>query len=206
MHKRVVTRQDVDAIPSDELKYTENFSIHSYPFDTLPLLESHLQPKFVIYNAGEKLAVLGHRLYDKLIDSFPGLSSSFSLILSLYAAWTLPPPDDAGEDSSYVSADDDDDGDDGDGDSDDDDDLDYTLPGRPKRRKVQAMEPLAPPTKRKRPNPKVLPVSSRRKFLSKETMSSLDQHLGEALWTAERIREWSKAFRKLGPNPSCHRY
>jgi hypothetical protein len=37
----------------------EPVTLHVYPFKTLPIIKSHLYPKFAIVNAGEKMHKLG---------------------------------------------------------------------------------------------------------------------------------------------------
>jgi len=101
---------------------------HPYPFDTLPLLESHLQPKFVIFDAGQKLAESEQNEIQNLVDVFPSLQ--FSSIMALYSAWIRPPPAKAKEDLTYNVPDDDDDN------SYDSEDEDQTKSGRPHQEKL----------------------------------------------------------------------
>ena len=79
-----IVRQDF--IPSDSSTPVSdaNSTIHMCPFDTLPQLESHIHPKFVIVNAGAKLVKLATVDVLKLVEDFPRLSS----IITLYNAWT----------------------------------------------------------------------------------------------------------------------
>jgi len=92
-----ILRQDV--IPTDGKLSPEHGSIHVYPFDSLPLLESHIHPKYVIFDAGSKLADSEQNLIQKLVDVFPSLQ--FSSIMALYSAWIRPPPAKAQEDPLY---------------------------------------------------------------------------------------------------------
>jgi hypothetical protein len=107
IEKRAIARRDV--ISPDKKPI---ITIHEYPFDKIPLLKSHLQPKFVIYNAGKKLAGLKNALLKKVIKDYPSTAS----MLSLYEAWMREPADDREEDPSYnlpdVNEDDDEDDDD----------------------------------------------------------------------------------------------
>ena len=96
----------------------EHCTTHFYPFNTLPLLESHVHPKFVIYNAGTKLAGLSQECYAKLIEDFPSLAS----VCTLHNAWMqLPKQEELDNPSFKVLKPNDDNNDD-----DDDDDGEYT--------------------------------------------------------------------------------
>lgn len=159
--KKVFFRQDIISEPIS----SEHYSLHAYPFNTLPLLESHLHPRFAIFNAGYKLQdMLQTRpeSFFQLIDDYPSLST----IKALYGAWILPPPDVAYTDPTFINDDGDDDegddGGDGDGDfqidDDDDDDGDtQTTPARigelvvrkKRKRKATAVKPAGSSKKRK---------------------------------------------------------
>ncbi|KZP02325.1 hypothetical protein FIBSPDRAFT_970137 [Athelia psychrophila] len=52
-----ITPQDTVTDKGEALQQ-DRFITHLYPFDTLPPLDSHLQPHFDIFEAGRKLAVL----------------------------------------------------------------------------------------------------------------------------------------------------
>jgi len=92
IEKRAIARRDV-ILPDEKPIIT----IHEYPFGKIPLLESHLQPNFVIYNAGKKLAGLKNASLKKVIKDYPSTAS----ILSLYEAWMREPADDREDDPSY---------------------------------------------------------------------------------------------------------
>lgn len=76
-------------------------TVHYYPYHTLPLLESHLHPKFAIFNAGSKLKKLetpeSFSKLETLFDKYPGLEKT----LRLYDAWIRPLPASALKDESY---------------------------------------------------------------------------------------------------------
>ena len=78
--EEVITCQHIIDTPIS----TDHFSIHLYPFKTLPLLKSHIHPKFDIFNAGAKLIDLTAVDVSKLVEDIPGLSS----IITLQDAWT----------------------------------------------------------------------------------------------------------------------
>jgi hypothetical protein len=80
----------------DEHTETTNWTNHTYPFDTLPLLESHLHPKFVIFNSGKKINGLPVHKYTKLMQQFPILGH----VENLYMAWLESLPNTV-DDTSY---------------------------------------------------------------------------------------------------------
>lgn len=93
-----ITRQD------DDRKTNIN---HTYPYDTLPRLISHLQPKFVIFDAGSKLSTLLKKGFSnpelqKVVHNHPDID--LNAIITLYDAWTRPIPDLALKDESYVDS------------------------------------------------------------------------------------------------------
>ena len=93
-----IVRQDF--IPSDSSTPVSdaNSTIHMCPFDTLPQLESHIHPKFVIVNAGAKLVKLATVDVLKLVEDFPRLSS----IITLYNAWTRELAEKELKDPSFI--------------------------------------------------------------------------------------------------------
>ena len=176
MEKEPILHQDITDTPLS----TGHFSFHLYPFKTLPLLKSHIHPKFVIFNAGAKLADLATADISKLVENFPGLSS----VITIYDAWIRKLGQNQLNDPSFNLPKGDD-----------------TQSGRPhsKKRKAPARRtkfrsypkkqkvPAVPGSKRSKLEPK-------RKVLSKLTLSS--QLLGEAAWTDARIRKWVPKPRK----------
>jgi hypothetical protein len=65
---------------------------HYWPYNTLPTLESHIQPHFVVCNAGEKLArIIGSvGFLDKVASVFESKDQGAQTLLqcsSLYSAW-----------------------------------------------------------------------------------------------------------------------
>jgi hypothetical protein len=103
LEKLPIPRQHVN--PADGKLSLEHDGILMswYPFDTLPLLESHLRPEFVIFDAGYKLADSDQNLIQELVDVF---TLRFSSIMALYSAWIRPPPAKAKEDPTYNVPDD----------------------------------------------------------------------------------------------------
>jgi hypothetical protein len=186
-----------------------NRTVHDYPFDTLPLLESHLHPKFVIFNSGEKLRGLeGLFEYRKLLDKFPILGD----VEKVYLAWLESLlPDNVEDDESYNAAADSDEDDDSDVIVDDPRDNDYVLDKRSMKasqKRKFSPRPRRSPTKRQKPgaNRKVLSaVISNIEPLSEVRLSSHNRQIGGAAWTHDRIRRWSRPLhkkRKLGPSHS----
>lgn len=78
---------------------TSEPAIYLYPFNTLPLLNSHLHPKFAIFDAGTKMAKLIYQR-SEFLDNHPGLIK----IWRLYNAWKQSPPKFALGDESYQSS------------------------------------------------------------------------------------------------------
>ena len=205
-----ITRRNVIDLPPN----LSQFSIHFHPFNTLPRFESHLHPKFVIFDAGKKLsklAVTSQSVYGLFCDRYPIAEK----IEVLYIAWTRDVPPIANKDPSYWVPDDgfcvtkDEVGEvNGEVDGDDGDDSNYsdygdnkTMSGRGKawitQERRQAPDKWqAPPAKRQR---EVLSrsFSHNQHLLSEVTLSSFNQQFRKAAWTDDRIREWSKkAFGK----------
>ncbi|KAK7686103.1 hypothetical protein QCA50_010915 [Cerrena zonata] len=52
--KMTISRQNT-VHPNGTAVLADNVTVHEHPFQTLPLLESHLHPKFVLFDAGRKL-------------------------------------------------------------------------------------------------------------------------------------------------------
>ncbi|KAH7921539.1 hypothetical protein BV22DRAFT_1122097 [Leucogyrophana mollusca] len=75
----------------------DDFTVRVYPFDTLPVLVSHIHPKFAIVAAGMRLSTLQAEDVSALADAFPILPK----IVALYRAWTGPCPANAQENDSF---------------------------------------------------------------------------------------------------------
>jgi hypothetical protein len=92
----MITRQRDDGKGGDN---------HFYPYDTLPRLISHLQPRFAIFNAGSKLNKLmeggsTNPEFTKVLDNHPDID--LNMVIMLYDAWIRPIPYFAVKDESYV--------------------------------------------------------------------------------------------------------
>lgn len=162
-----------------------DFTTHVYPFNTLPLLMSHLHPKYAIFEAGRKLANLSTTCAQQLVRDYPSLG----LAMTLHDAWTRRPPSSAERDSSYIDDDSDDGDGDGDGDSDEDYKDDQTSRGRPCRNKRDV--PVSPtPTSKRRRQQTPPPHGSRANYLSEVAMAKHSQKLGKAN-LSDRIRKWT---------------
>jgi hypothetical protein len=118
-----LSRAEMDSIllqgPKESIHHAE-FIHHDYPFNTLPLLESHLHPKFVIYDAGIKMFsfLRDPSFTAQMVRDFPSLK----MTVELYIAWALNPlPDSSVNDPTYYDPDADED-EDSDKDGNDDDD------------------------------------------------------------------------------------
>ncbi|KAF8637443.1 hypothetical protein AX17_002808 [Amanita inopinata Kibby_2008] len=75
----------------------EHFAIYTHPFENLPLLESHLHPKFAILEAGRKLDLLDA---DVLVSFLEG-HLILKKVNQIYKAWTRQRPEDANKDKTY---------------------------------------------------------------------------------------------------------
>jgi hypothetical protein len=76
--------------------------VHTYPYSSLPTLESHVHPKFIIFDAGRKLRTLMIENSDVLknvIDHYPSLSK----VQNLYRAWIQEPPKISLKDKTYIN-------------------------------------------------------------------------------------------------------
>ncbi|GJJ11573.1 hypothetical protein Clacol_005808 [Clathrus columnatus] len=98
MKEIAVHRQD--RIPPPGVAITrEDVTTHVYPFDTLPILKSHLSPKFVILEAGRKLSLLNTASNLEITTRYPILLK----VTQIVQAWTSPRPSDAMNNPSYHS-------------------------------------------------------------------------------------------------------
>jgi hypothetical protein len=204
-----------------------------YPYSDLPHLVSHIHPKFVIFNTGSKLKKLAKtsskEALRKLFVDNPGLEK----IQILHNAWIQPPTigyelNESYEDPNIVLVEEDssfDDSEDGEYDyrtnrtksgrgdgfrprtrsvaveRDDIDRTNRTKSGRgdgfrPRKRSLAA---AGRATKRR----KVL-AATHSQQLSKATLTRFNQQFGEAVWTADRIRQWSKTFLMKKPVSRRH--
>lgn len=82
-----------------------NVTTDVYPFDNLPWVTSHLDPKFVIMEAGRKLAEMnsyrlkwGNPLFEEWFNKHRVLRP----LLLLYEAWSAPIPSDACQDPGFT--------------------------------------------------------------------------------------------------------
>lgn len=66
---------------------TDDSTTHSFPFNDLGLVESHIHPKFVITKIGQSFNASG-RFYSQYLIAHPHFFQSLSRILIIYGAWT----------------------------------------------------------------------------------------------------------------------
>ena len=78
------------------MKFDDKWSHYAYPFSELRF-ESHVHPKFIIFNVGSKMRGWGDELTLKLCEDLPSLG----IIWNLYYAWTRDIPQRAKDDKSY---------------------------------------------------------------------------------------------------------
>ncbi|KAF7759879.1 hypothetical protein Agabi119p4_11574 [Agaricus bisporus var. burnettii] len=85
MESYPILRQNDHARPLNKDQYT----LHFYPFNTLPLFRSHLHPKFAIYELGRKFDGLTDKdqaAADAAVLSYPELD----IIYRIYLRWSRP--------------------------------------------------------------------------------------------------------------------
>jgi hypothetical protein len=85
---RPLWRYEVASEPEDEPKA---YTCYKCPFRDIPPITSHIQPHFVIYNAGYKLSkfIDGRDTQDLFLDQYPSLPKT----TALYLAWTQTLPE-----------------------------------------------------------------------------------------------------------------
>ena len=196
--EEIYRRNDLPLLENQRLS-SEHYNDYHFPFDTFPLLQSHLHPKFVIFDAGRKLATLRGDSLQDLYTEFPSLRD----ILPLYRGWILPPPPEHLHDPTYtplaIPEDDDISSDDDDSKDEDYDDTrtnatKFRRPGY--KRKAPAVAPIPypiPSDKQRHSNLGWWQVGGKRKVLSEMSLSTHNQQLGTANWD-DRIRDWPRSL------------
>jgi len=73
--------------------------LHFFPYDTLPIIHSHIRPHFVVYNLGMKLSTLNwlqllffDDQYQLLTNKHPTLFACIQRSMDLYKEWTREQP------------------------------------------------------------------------------------------------------------------
>jgi len=92
--RKPLIRSWTTATSTSELKSQSHF----FPYATLPIIHSHIQPHFVVYNLGTKL--LGHdwlhhlfeNRYKPLMSQHPTFITCVRLSMDIYAEWTRGQP------------------------------------------------------------------------------------------------------------------
>ncbi|KAF7979007.1 hypothetical protein HWV62_43969 [Athelia sp. TMB] len=92
-----ISRQDIIPTENSPLQ-SDHVSTHVHPFQTLPQLDSHLLPHFVIFETGRKLETLPFTSALALSRQNPLLEK----IAAIYEAWTKARPAGAEEDATFV--------------------------------------------------------------------------------------------------------
>ncbi|PPR01854.1 hypothetical protein CVT24_001742 [Panaeolus cyanescens] len=78
---------------------SQEVTIHEYPFETFPVLTSHVHPKYVILHLGVILCSgLERSARRRILEKYPWLE----LVESLYLRWVAYLPEDADQDPTYV--------------------------------------------------------------------------------------------------------
>lgn len=192
---------------------SDHISNHFYPYSSFPRIESHLHPKFVIYNAGHKLFKCPADRLSELFRDFPSLAS----VRLLYEAWIRGPQGHEAQDPSFKPPEADDKDDDED-DDDDDDGKDSDYDDRTQSRLSNSKKRKAPVNAQRSQKKRKAPVNSQKKRkapadkqgfkrsklrpteeglskttgLSQATLSNHNRLLGEGAWTYNCVCEWSK--------------
>ncbi|PPR01853.1 hypothetical protein CVT24_001741 [Panaeolus cyanescens] len=77
----------------------QEVAVHEYPFETFPVLTSHVHPKYVILHLGDILCSgLERSARRRILEKYPWLA----LVESLYLRWVAYLPEDADQDPTYV--------------------------------------------------------------------------------------------------------
>jgi len=194
MESIALHRQNIVPAPDTPLS-ADDFTTHTYPFATLPLMTSHLHPKFVILEAGRKLETLETNNVAELIGNYPSLGD----VVVLYGAWTRAVPSNAMVDRTYNNPDEDD-GSDNDDEEDNNNDEDYkdnrsqrTSHGRYGSRRWCAPHGSPTPSS-KRPRREGGTYGQKRKhssLISGVTMVEHSRKVGKMAWTDDAVRNWS---------------
>ncbi|KJA24364.1 hypothetical protein HYPSUDRAFT_214559 [Hypholoma sublateritium FD-334 SS-4] len=71
----------------------EDFEVHPFPYNTLPVITSHLLPHYVIYNAGKKLSAMQRdfEVYNKFLETNAHIEELSDMALKaaiLFLRWT----------------------------------------------------------------------------------------------------------------------
>ncbi|KDQ24843.1 hypothetical protein PLEOSDRAFT_161125 [Pleurotus ostreatus PC15] len=107
---------------------------HYFPFDTMPILTSHIHPKFAIFELGRQISAFPIDVKIKLINTTPILCS----ILDIFRAWSESPPAGFLADTAFNPHPDD---------EDDDEDEDCSDTGTIPQRKLAPLKKSPPPGK-----------------------------------------------------------
>lgn len=180
------------ADPSGRRPTSNDFATYVYPFSNLPLLRSHIHPKYVILEMGRKLKV-SYPTLNSLVESYPILTR----ILNIYTAWVTKLPSHAFQDKSFKSKKN------SGNDNDQDDHLEdgRTAPRRLRDRK----RPRTQNDPDDSPTPAPGQAGQRHHTLKRQPSVSLskkslklhDEKFEGKQWTTDAVRDWSKQCRPL---------
>lgn len=171
----------------------DDIAIHLHPFSDLPLLQSHLHPKFVILDAGRKL-----NLKPEAMDSLSEMTSdliTFRKITRIYAAWTSDLPMGAENDKTFYFQEDYDDGS-YQGDDQSDRTASRRVPDPTARKRARQNEsPTPAPNQGGRGQQTLKRAPSI--CLSKKSVELHDKTSGDKNWTDDALRDWSRQCHPL---------
>ena len=160
-------------------------SSHFHPFNTLPLLRSHLQPRFVIFNARAKLALLKYEWVEWIAQHYPWILR----MLTLYNAWVRSLEKTQKGDPSFRYNEKDNDNDDN------DDTIDYSEWPKSRqyvRKKRKAQAQMKSRSRKRKAAGSTRKVLSSKASLSTHNLSTHYQLLGKAGRSDDRqIHKWS---------------
>lgn len=187
-----ISRQDTIPVANSPLQ-PNYISTHVHPFQTLPQLDSHLLPHFVIFETGRKLQTLSPIDVPDFMSQNPLLLK----ILRIYQAWTKRRPEGAEQDDTFIPPS---------PPSDEDSETESDTKTQPRRaRKKSRRSPQSSPTphakgrklgKRAREGKDISDDAGKRKRAYHSALSLSGKTLrnyfeGEKMWTADSIRAWS---------------
>lgn len=86
--KRVPIHRQRKTTSNDDAPLTAmDFTFYAYPYDRLPLIVSHVHPRYVIHNAGQKIS----RNCRTYLEEYPSLALDILGVKDTYEAWTSAP-------------------------------------------------------------------------------------------------------------------
>jgi hypothetical protein len=166
----------------------DQFTLHLYPFQTLPPFRSHLHPKFAIFELGRKF----HLLLNKDVVAAKEAASfypSLHRVRQIYTTWSVPPKGLSSFDDWMKQSDSD-----GDGDrqSESSSKTGYdSLRKGVKRRRTRNADEQGSPTPAGRNSEVMQMANPPLETLSHETLVELEHVYGKVGWAPENLSHWA---------------